>query len=415
MQLGSKRPALRDALHTAALALLMVPGAAHAQSDAGDHIDVTSLFYGEQGRTQVVEPLVKFTHLMDGGQSFSLQLGIDVITGASPTGAVPTGEVQTHTSPSGRVITSPAGQLPTAPFSDRRVSLDGDWLKPWGRYITSTVSGHYSREKDYQSLGLSGKISTDVWHHLFTLTAGGGVNHDTVFPIGGTVEGLSPGIVISHADQAKDVHDVLFGISHVMSRRWMVGIDGSRTWESGYLNEPYKVLSVLNPEGVPISQLNENRPSTRIRSSVLFSSVYHLTDDILYGSYRYYWDSWDLRSHTIDLKYRHPLGEELYVEPLLRYYTQSAASFYKGALIEGASLPDFASSDYRLGNMHTITVGATFGYHPFDSPGEWTLRAQYIQYAGNSSPPNAIGIQQNFDLAPPVNTYGIVLGYSFDY
>ncbi|MGA7616351.1 MAG: DUF3570 domain-containing protein [Thermoanaerobaculia bacterium] len=415
MQLEAKRPKIRDVLHTAALALLIVPTAAKAQSDPGDRIDFTSLLYGEQGRTQVVEPLVRFTHFMDGGQSLFAELGVDVITGASPTGAVPSGQIQTHTSPSGRVITSPAGQIPTSPFSDRRFGLDLGWQKPWGRFVTSNLGGHFSREKDYQSLGINGKISTDVWRRLFTVTVGGGINRDTVFPIGGTVEGLSPGLVISHDKNRKNVSDVLFGVSHIMSRRWMLGVDASRTWENGYLTEPYKVLSVMNQSGVPVSQLNEARPSTRDRSSLLFSSVYHFTNDILYSSYRYYWDNWDLRSHTLDLKYRHPISDDTYIEPLFRYYTQSAASFYTAGLVQGAPLPQFASADYRLGDLQTITIGATIGYHPEESPGEWTLRAQYIQYAGNSSPPGAIGIQENFDLVPPVNTYAFSIGYSFNY
>lgn len=414
MQLEPKRPALKDALHTAALALLMVPSAASAQSEPTDHYDFTTLLYAEQGRTQVVEPLVRFTRLLDGGQSFSVQVGLDVMTGASPTGAVPSGRIQTRTSASGRIITTTGDEIPTAPFNDQRFVLDTDWVRPWGRFVSSTLSGHYSREQDYESFGASGKLSTDVWNRRFTLTLGSGVNHDSVFPIGGTPEGLSPGLIISHDPNPKDVSNILFGVSHVMNRRWVAGIDASRTIEKGYLTEPYKVLSVLDEDGYPLSELTEKRPDTRTRSSLFFSSVYHLTNDILYGSYRYYWDDWDVRSHTIDLKYRHPFADEFYVEPTLRLYTQSAASFYTAALQQGAPLPEFASSDYRLGDMRTVTIGATIGWHPWNSAGTYTIRAQYIQFAGNSSPPGAIGIQENFDLVPPVNTIAVVFGYSFD-
>jgi Protein of unknown function (DUF3570) len=413
----SKQPSpLRDALHTVALALMLVPATAKAQSSPTDRVDFTSLFYGEQGRTQVIEPVVRFTHLMPDGQSISAQLGIDVITGASPTGALPSGSVQTRTSASGRVITSAAGATPVAPFHDRRFALDGEWQKPWGRFVTSNLGGHVSREKDYQSLGVDGKISTDFMRRLLTVSIGGGVSHDTVFPLGGTPDGLSNGTLLHSGSNAKNVSNVLLGASRILSRRWMVSVNGTRTFERGYLTEPYKIISIMNPAtGAPVGSLTEKRPSNRDRSSILLSSVYHLPDDIVYTSYRYYWDTWSVRSHTIDLKYRHVLDGDTYVEPLVRYYQQSAASFYTIGFTQGAPLPDYATSDYRLGRLSTITVGGTFGFSPDFVTGDWTIRAQYIRQAGNSSPPNAIGIQRRFDLSPPINIYAVVIGYSFNY
>jgi len=407
---------LRDALHTAALALLLLPATAKAESDATDRVDVTSLLYGEQNRTQVIEPMVRFTHLLSGGQSISTQLGIDVITGSSPSGALPSGSVQTRTSASGRTITSPAGQIPLAPFRDRRVTLDSEWQKPWGRLVTSTLGGSFSREKDYQSLGVNGKISTDLMRRLLTVTVGGGVSHDTVFPVGGTPAGLSDGTLVRSGSNPKNVTDVLLGASRILSRRWMMSVNGSRIFERGYLTEPYKMISVMDAvTGQPAGQLTDKRPSTRNRTSILFSSVYHLSDDVLYTSYRYYTDTWNVRSHTIDLKYRRDLNADTFVEPLVRYYQQTAASFFTIGLTQGAPLPDFATSDYRLGALRTITLGGTFGFHPEETPGEWTLRAQYMRQSGDSSPPNAIGVQRRFDLSPSISIFAVVVGYSFDY
>lgn len=418
MQLDpEKKPsALRDVLHTAALALMLVPAAAKAD-DARDQIDVTSLLYSEQSRTQVIEPVVRFSHFLSDGQSISAQLGIDVITGASPTGALPSGVVQTRTSASGRTITSPAGAIPTAPFRDRRIALDAEWQKPWGRFVTSNLGGHFSREKDYQSTGINGKLSMDVYRRLFTVTVGGGVNHDTVFPVGGTPAGLSTGAILYTHSNPKTVSDVLLGVSHVMSRRWLLGIDASRTFERGYLTEPYKLVSVMNPvTGAPILALTDKRPDTRNRTAVLVSSAYHLTDDVVYTSYRYYTDTWAVHSHTLELKYRHNIGDEdTYIEPLLRFYTQSKASFYTIGIDQGSPLPLYATSDYRLGALKTITLGGTFGFRAGDSPGLWTVRAQFMRQSGDSSPPNAVGIQRRFDLSPPVNIFAIAVGYSFGY
>ena len=76
---------------------------------------------------------------------------------------------------------------------------------------------------------------------------------------------------------------------------------------------------------------------------------------------------------------------------------------------------EFATADYRLGDLTTITVGTTFAFHILDSPSQWTLRAEYIRQAGDSSPPGVIGVQRGFDLAPPIDTISVVFGYSLPF
>jgi hypothetical protein len=409
--------AFRDRLSTAALALLLVPtAAAAADSSPANQLDYTGLYYGEQGRVEVFEPIVRAMRLFPDGQSLSAQLGIDVITGASPSGALPSGSVQTTTTASGHVRTVAAGQIPLTKFQDHRAGLDGEWKRPLGRFFASTLGVHASREKDYQSLGVNGKVSVDLLQRLVTVTVGGDVNDDSVFPVGGTPIGLSDGSQVSKAANSKRVTTLLLGASRILTRRWMVSLDGSRTYENGYLTEPYKVLSLMDPvTGDPVGQLTDKRPSTRSRTSLLASSVYHLANDVVYTSYRYYWDTWSVRSNTIELSYRHDWGNDWYVEPHVRFYRQTAASFFTIGLVDGAPLPEFATSDYRLGPLTTMTIGSTVSFHIGDSPRPWTLRLDYIRQAGDSSPPNAIGVQRQFDLAPPINTVTAVVGYSLNF
>jgi hypothetical protein len=408
---------LRERLSTAALALLLVPAAAMAESNATHQIDYTGLYYGESGRVQVYEPIVRATRLFGDGQSLSAQLGIDVITGASPSGALPSGSVQTLTTASGRVVTVAAGAIPLTRFQDHRAGLDGEWQKPWGRLFTSTIGVHASREKDYQSLGITGKVAAELLQKLVTVTAGAGFNDDSVFPVGGTPVGLSDGSEVSKGKNSKRVSNVLLGVSRILTRRWMMSLDGSRTFEKGYLTEPYKVISLVSPfDGEPTGDvLTDNRPSTRTRTSALLSSVYHFTHDIGYASYRYYWDTWGIRSHTVDLKYRHDLKDDWYLEPHVRYYRQSAADFFTVGLSTLLAPPEFATSDYRLGQLTTLTIGANFAFHAGANPAQWTLRAEYIRQAANSSPPNVAGVERSFDSFPAINTFTAVVGYSFNF
>ncbi len=413
---------VRRRLRAAACMLLASAAPAAAQSSNGStQFDATGLIYGESHRANVVEPTARITRLFPNGQTLSAQLGLDVITGSSPTGQLPVGVVtqtapQTVTTPSGNVVTnappSPSA-IPLNKFKDLRGALDLDWQMPiW--LFTPEVGGHFSREKDYQSTGGSGKLSVDLMHRLTTITVGGGYNHDGVFPVGGVTPGLSDSTVVPvKATKPKDVATTMAGVSHILTRRWMVSLDASRTYEKGYLTEPYKLISVVDPAtGIPQGVVTEKRPSTRDRRSVLGSSVYHLANDVLYASYRYYWDDWNVRSHTVDLKVRHDLPNDTYLEPHVRYYAQTAASFFRSGLLLGAPLPDFATSDYRLGNLRTITVGGTYGFRFPDSPGEWTVRAEYIGQFGNGHLPDAVGVQRQFNLFPTTNIGELYVGYS---
>jgi len=161
-----------------------------------------------------------------------------------------------------------------------------------------------------------------------------------------------------------------------------------------------------------VSSLREKRPETRRRNSVTLASVYHLESDVLHASYREYWDGWGVRSHTVDLALRHELGEERWVEPHLRLYTQSAADFFRFSLNQGAALPEFASADQRLGPLHSVTLGAGFGFRPGDSPGEFNVRAEYLVQWGDGHPQDAVGIQREFDLMPAVSIGSLTVSYS---
>jgi len=398
--------------------MLLATGASRlaqgAEATPTNTIDVTTLAYSE--RITVFEPTVRFTRLYPDGHSFHAQFVIDSITGASPSGALPSGVTQTVTSSSGHVKTISGDTIPTVDFKDTRYALDGEWTKPL-KSMTWSLGGHFSREKDYQSLGASGKMSFEMNQKLTTLMLGGGYNQDSVFPVGGTTAGLSPpaDITGSSAD-SKQVGSLMVGVSQVMTRRWLLGFSAGLTTEHGYLTEPYKVLSVVNAStGIPIEQLTEQRPSSRSRTNVQADSVYHFTTDLLYATYRHYWDDWNVRSNMLDLRYRHPIGEDAFVEPHLRYYTQSAADFYTWGLVQGQPLPVNASADYRLGKLDTTTAGLTFGFRPHGFSGEWTVRAEYMVQNGDGHPADAVGIQQQYDLFPALDIFTFVVGYNISY
>jgi len=390
----SPASSIRQRLGAAACLLLAgsVPAAAQTAVAPGWQLETTGLFYGEQARARVVEPMARLARQFANGRALSLGLAVDAITGASPTGGLPTGQVQTTTSASGRASTTTADAVPTHAFQDLRGAVDVGWVEPLGTLVSASTSAHYSQEKDYASLGGGLKTSVDLLGRLVTLTVGGGYNRDRVFPTGGTAVGLAPDSAPRlPGDNPKEVRTGLVGLSRVVSRRWLLGATGAQTRETGYLTDPYKVVSLVDPvTQLPVAQVNEKRPSERTRDDVLGSSVYHFEQDVFYMNYRYYWDDWGVRSHTLDMKVRHDLSSESWVQPHVRLYAQSPARFFVFGLTQGQPLPEFASADERLGPLRTATFGATYGFHVPGHRGEFTLRAEYMYQWLVGRPPTAI-------------------------
>lgn len=385
-----------------------------AAQETRTRYDLGGLFYAEAQRTSVAEPLARITRLFPDGQSLSVQFALDVMTGSSPTGANPAGVAHTTTSASGTKTTVGAGEVPVSTFKDMRGALDLEYERPLGHW-TPAFSTHFSREKDYQSLGGSAKLSVDVDQRRSTLTFGGGLNRDRVFPVGGLRPGLTSGRRAYADAGSKNVRTALVGTSRVLSRRWLGAVNVSRTWEDGYLTEPYKVVSLISPTtGRTTGELDEKRPDRRLRTSVLVNSNYHLTQDVLYVLYRYYWDDWAIRSHTFDLRYRFQRPGEGWLEPHARYYTQGAADFFRAGLRQGSALPAFASADRRLGEVRTATLGLAYGFRLPGTPGEWSVRGEYMGQFGNSHPKDAIGVQRNYDQAPPLHVGSIVFGWTIE-
>jgi len=413
MQLGG--PGIRGRLGAAA-ALLLAPGAAGAATPRWQ-VDLSGLLYGEKARATVVEPMVRVARLFPNGQALSATLGFDAVTGASPTGGIPTTTIQTTTTPSGRSQSTPVGTVPTNPFKDMRGSLDVAWTKPFARGLTTTLGTHLSREKDYRSVGANGKVSLDFMQRLATVSLGAGYNDDAVSPTGGTHAPLSDAsVVVSTDPNPKQVATFVAGLSRVLSRRWLAAVDVSRTYEHGYLTEPYKVISTVDGvSGDPVNEVTEGRPDTRGRWSVTASSVYHLETDVFYASDRFYWDDWGVRSNTVDVRYRRELKEHRYIEPHARYYMQTRANFFESFLVDGEPLPEFVSADYRLGALNALTLGATFGWRPKERPGEWRLRGEYMYRTGTGNPSEGIGNQQVTDLFPPFGSFSLSVLYSVQF
>jgi len=421
MQLNSK-VSVRRAL-AAATCTLLGTSAASAQAEGSDEnwrVDSSVLYYSEQDRVTVIEPVV-FVRKTIGEDSFlNVRLIFDAMSGASANGATPTSTAQTFTSPSGTsVYTTSAGKTPLHDFTDQRVALAVEWDRPVDRLGRSLYGVNASVENDYRSLGASYTRLRDYNDKLTTLTMGIAGSADSVMPIGGTPVPLSlmSAIVVpptpppggeddggDEGGETKLTADAIVGVTQVLTRRALTQFNYSLGYSSGYLTDPYKVVSVIDgTTGATLDYRFEKRPDTRLRESLYWKIAYHLDHDVVHFSYRYFWDDWGIHAHTVDLHYRLSLPGRSYLQPHVRYATQTAADFFTYSLVASDPVPAYASADYRLGELTTVTYGLKLGL-PVGRSGDLSLRLESITQSGNGHPADAIGIQRNYDLFPTIHT-----------
>jgi hypothetical protein len=399
------------------------PEPVQAQEDPGWDFNTAFLYYGENdSRVQdySVNLLARRTFVDD--RSLSLGFALDSLTGATPVGAVPFDGPQTLTRASGLSTYSvPAGEIPLDDtFLDTRYAVSVNWQQSIGRLYTLDVGGTASFEYDYSHIGANASLSRDFNNRNTTVSLGLAFGKDDMDPVGGAPIPLAPMLDVGDqssklGDESKDVLDLVLGVTQVINRNALMQLSYSFSDSSGYLNDPYKILALVDPvTGDPVPRTPgpgvdgplheyryESRPDSRAKHSFYAQTKYYLGGKVLDASYRFMTDDWGIDSHTADVRLRWPIGDSRYLEPHVRFYTQSHADFYRIGLVNGAPLPSFASADYRLGEFDALTVGLKYG---------WTVGSGHEM----SAPPNQlIGNQLSRPMYPDLDAIFAQFSYRF--
>ncbi len=416
---------VRLALAAAAGALLGTPAA----RGGSWKLDSQVLYYSETDRVTAIEPVISARWERGDGQTLGLKLTVDSLTGASASGAMPSTRPQTYTTPSGHgIYTVGAGKTPLDPsFLDTRWALDAAWETPLGQLWRATFGAHASIEYDYDSASLSAALARDFNQRNTTLSIGVSAGYDQIHPVGGVprpLASMSPEVPDDQAPlnrlgdaETKSVGDLLLGLTQVIDRRSLLQINYSLGMSDGYLTDPYKLVSIVEgasgaDSGEPVDQLYESRPDRRTKQSLYLAYKREVrSQDVLDAVYRYLWDDWQVRSQTLELRYRRDLGRPGYLQPHVRYYTQSAADFYARFLEAGAPLPSHASADYRLGELTDWTFGLKYG-KPLAHEREWNLKLELYRQSVSAprAPPGAFA---GLELFPSVEAVMVQVGCDF--
>lgn len=429
MQLKTKQD-LKGLLTTATCALLGT-GSVNAEQTSDDEwkIDTAIMYYDESDRVTAVEGIFAGQKTFGNDEVLNLKLTLDSLTGASANGAVAQPFIQTFTRPSGNGTydIDPEETPLDDTFKDTRLQLTGQWTQPIIEQYTWSVGGNVSKEYDYLSLAINSNLARDFNKKNTTISAGFSFAYDEIEPEGGIPKPLAEMVIGDTdspkfennfddtrigSDDDKTTIDLLIGVTQVINRRMITQFNYSYSNVDGYLTDPFKVISVVNEQGYAQSYLYENRPDSRTKHAFYGQAKYHFDAVIVDASYRFMTDDWEIDSHTIDSRFTIPLSSGHFIEPHVRFYTQSAAEFYDPFLVEGEALPKYASADYRIGEMDAYTIGLKYGM-PLSNGESLSFRLEYYNQSPESDGTKAIGILKDLELYEEVDAIIAQITYSF--
>jgi Protein of unknown function (DUF3570) len=422
-------------------------GTETSDADLGDEqidwlLDTSLAYYHENGRIQAIEPIIDMSKDDGNGELLDFSLTYDSLSGATPNGALPSNKPQTFAQPSGNTLnpaphtyTTPSGQLgvevpklytaspgalPMDPYyKDQRFALAGSWQFPLSRVTRWSVGGKTSFEHDFISLTANASIAHDFNEKNTTLLFGINDESDAIHPIGGTPVAASGYTAFAKTGSTtKNGVGALLSVTQVMSRRWLTQFNLNAIRFQGYLNDPYKILSVIDAAGNTLGYVYERRPGERTQVGAYLENRVAWERLSAALSLRYMGDDWHIRSDTAQFRltfWNH--ARDHYLAPSARWYHQSAADFYR-PWIPGASATSFrfASADQRLADFHALTYGLEYGIKldsALDEPGaEFTVRAEYYQQILQHALPAPAALQ-GMNLYPGVRAILLQFGFSY--
>ena len=235
-----------------------------------------------------------------------------------------------------------------------------------------------SEENDFEANSVFLSIGQDFFGDLTKLTMGYARGWDEV----GKIE----------SDFSEDVDRQIYklGVSQVLTKNSLMGLDIETISDEGYLNNPYRsyrFFDLDNPENTKgFGTATEVYPETRTSTAVALRSLYYLPYRAsIKGEYRYFSDSWGIDAHTYEVLYVHPFGRQWTLEGRVRRYSQTSADFYSDIFThEGAN--DFLARDKELSTYTGMTYGGGVTYElgqgviPHINKLKLTLLVDYLKY-----------------------------------
>ena len=216
---------------------------------------------------------------------------------------------------------------------------------------TLSLSATNSEERDYSANNVAFAVSQDFFGDMTTLSMNYSQSNNEVR------RNLYEDDALVDTEDVGDARSQRFGIglTQVLTRKWIVALNVESVIDDGYLNNPYRDVRFLTPEG--INWQGEVYPETRNSDALAVKSMYYLPwKASLKLEYRTFGDSWGIRADSYELLYTQQIKQRLIVQAKYRNYNQTAADFFSD-LFPFESAQNFLARDKELSEFSSVALG----------------------------------------------------------
>jgi hypothetical protein len=344
--------------------------------DVADRLDTKFEVFHDRNDVTAVSPVFLLTKGIGNSMSVEWEGQLDAVTGASRkwgtsgSGQNPPMDVVdvvsgasgggSGTSSVSHVLDGISGASGNGNWEYRAGTRVGLTWSDKGRVLTGSIYG--SKESDYQSISPSIGGSWDFAERNTTLSWGATWFFDKLSPYGAWAQ-------LAGGD--KRIQSYNLGLAQILTPLTLVGVNGTFTRTTGAIGLPYNPPTTRDSGMLP-EKFPSSKDAVALSGQVI--QGFHLAD--LLGSvsteYRWYMDSWDLRSNTVTLRWSQHLSDATIVRLQGRWYKQTGAAF---ASTDYIGTEVYRTADIRYFPFSSYLVGAKISSaFPDDWKGVWPTR-----------------------------------------
>lgn len=242
-------------------------------------------------------------------------------------------------------------------------------------YFSLGFGGSYTKlfnEKNTE-LSFHGNVYLDTWKAIYPIElrpfseGGDGINNPLFTQ--NTITGnpnYDPDFK-ELSNKGRNSYSFGIGFSQIINKKMQGSLALDAVLQQGLLSTPFQRVYFTDVEDSFIEDFHladdiERLPDNRFKIAMGGRLNYYLNEIIVLRSfYRYYFDDWDIASHTASLEVPVKISGKFTVYPSYRYYNQTAADYFN-AYEQHFSTEEFYTSDYDLSNYHANQYGFGLGY-----------------------------------------------------
>ncbi len=155
-------------------------------------------------------------------------------------------------------------------------------------------------------------------------------------------------------------YSILLSYSQVINKKMQVAFSGELVNQNGLLSTPFHRVYFREQDMPKIEKL----PGKRFKIPLSTRLHYYIADPlVLRMFYRYYWDDFGIRAHTISIEPSIKFSPFFSIYPFYRYHTQQASQYFGGFKVNLLA-DEYYTSDFDLSGFYSHKAGIGFRYSP---------------------------------------------------